>query len=165
MTVLVGEAPPRRGPLAPFEGLSGRRLRGLAGSDLDDVLMCNLFMVPMPRSGKGSAFWAAEARARAAAWDLDGIDLLLMAGRRVARAFGVPASVRYLEPFTVRGTAAYVVPHPSGVNRWFNAETNRARFRRFFQALDRVAVDQDPLPPGEFLDRLRHAAGAAGRSY
>lgn len=77
------------------------------------------------KSGKGDAFPIALARARAARMRLGGEVVLL--GRHVARAFGAQGAP-FLEWFDLRGAWAAVVPHPSGVNHWWNdpANTNRA---------------------------------------
>ena len=114
--LLVGEAPSRLGGGA-FEGPSGARLDAVAPGARGVAELRNLLQEPQPRGGKGSAFPCDAALAAARELDLRDVDVLLMAGRRVAMAFGVPASIRYLEPVTVRGRVAYVVPHPSGVNR------------------------------------------------
>lgn len=69
---------------------------------------------------------------------------ILIAGRRVARAFGV-YDVEYFVSTTfkdlVRPTGhpwrAIVVPHPSGVNRWWNDERNQLRAHAFLASLGR----------------------------
>jgi hypothetical protein len=48
----------------------------------------------------------------------------VLLGRRVAAAFGL-ASAPYLEWTEARGRTWVVMPHPSGVNRWWNDEENR----------------------------------------
>jgi hypothetical protein len=47
-----------------------------------------------------------------------------MLGRRVADVFGVLANVGYFEKKLYNGAEAYVLPHPSGVNRWWNDPKN-----------------------------------------
>lgn len=46
----------------------------------------------------------------------------MLAGRRMARAFGVRAP--YLRPVATRWFVALVVPHPSGANSWWNDGAN-----------------------------------------
>jgi hypothetical protein len=156
--LLIGEAPATPEG-CPFEGKSGERFEELAPGCLETTEATNLLPDVQPKAGKGRAFPAEAARAAAEAMDFGGAQVLLMAGRRVASAFGVPASAHYLEPLLVRGTVAYVIPHPSGVNRWFNEAENRGRFSAFFEAL-RAVQDGCEVPPGEFLAAARQAAGA-----
>ncbi len=79
------------------------------------------------RSGgaKGHLFDLEAARKAAARLDVSGRTVVL-AGKRVALAFGLrdPA---WLEPAAFgRGErAAFVVPHPSGIVRFYNDEANR----------------------------------------
>lgn len=59
---------------------------------------------------------------------------MLLAGKRVASAFGLDEE--YLAdpvafPIGGRPVAVHVVPHPSGVNRWWNEPANRERARAF----------------------------------
>lgn len=85
-------------------------------------------------SGRGSKFPLAEARAAAHALEVIGYDLVLFAGRRVTAAFGVHAhhaGVDYFQPFGELGFRAVMVPHPSGVNRWWRSRANRTRALRF----------------------------------
>lgn len=128
---IVGEAPPRSGG-RPFEGDAGRRLRQVARHDLADCRLVNLLEAwPGPDGAKGDAFPIDEARAAAARVRFR-TPVVLLAGHRVARAFGVRAG--YLEWTTLRGRRAAVIPHPSGINRWWNCPRNRRRARRFIAA-------------------------------
>lgn len=99
---------------------------------------------------------------------------LVVLGFRAARAFGWHASPHDLNPISLdqvrawplkwllagyrgRGVGetktvfaamrAAVVPHPSGVNRWWNDPANRDRAREFFAELHTRAprVDDDPI--------------------
>ena len=124
--VLVGEAPSRRSdPRRPLDGPCGSRLERLAeipvGSLGDRCVAVNLLPAWPGRRGKGAAFPMAEARAAAAELVplLEGRAVLLL-GRRVAAAFGV-VDWPYLVPMRWEGgPVAAVVPHPSGVCRWWN---------------------------------------------
>lgn len=119
------------------------------------ILHVNLLDEHPGRAGAGSAFPIAAGRRAAGSllralgaahgggtWDLASIDVsrhwlagtgvLLLAGRRVASCF--PEAPRdYFELGTIlldpnRGldVEVAVVPHPSGVNRWWNEAGNRA---------------------------------------
>lgn len=62
---------------------------------------------------------------------------LLLAGKRVAGAFGI-RRVDYLDEahyVGVTGLPAVVVPHPSGVNRWWNDPANRERLACYLRSL------------------------------
>lgn len=76
--------------------------------------------------GKGDAFDPAAARARARRMRL--APIVVLAGKKVAKAFGVVAP--YLEWTTLRGRRVVVVPHPSGINRWWNDSKNVQALRK-----------------------------------
>lgn len=129
---LVGEAPPVPG-MRPFDGPSGRMLDRWAGWPAGwratRLVGLNLFHSPVDR-------WStSEARAAAdALWPvLALLDGVLLAGARVARAFGLQGqpwlSWRATDP------AVAVVPHPSGRNRWWNAPEDRAAARLFLSGI------------------------------
>lgn len=82
--------------------------------------------------GKGCRFPRREAREAAAALrpELEG-RFVLLCGKRLARAFGLH-DPRYFEPAPEGpGRACRVIPHPSGIVRWWNDSQNRERARRF----------------------------------
>lgn len=167
--LLIGEAPSRRTaatlPLAserwktyarPLAGESGDRLRSLyraaTSRELDrDFDVRNLLDWYPGRAGKGSRLPLAEAR-WAADVILAEIDLaswprptFVWLGRRVADAFHVAGArnLPYLRRLVFVDFDAYVVPHPSRVNRWWNDRAHRAAARVFFREfvareLDRV---------------------------
>lgn len=90
------------------------------------------------RSGKGDAFprSRAAAGARRLAPSLAGRRAVLL-GRAVAGAFRLPGDVPFLTwvEAEVRGVriSVAVVPHPSGVNTWWNDAGNRRCARRFLR--------------------------------
>jgi hypothetical protein len=168
--LLVGEAP-ARGTSRPFEGNSGVRLRELIGDEAFGRLdLANLYKRPMPSDGwKGSHFPAVLARRQAKQFGLPGGKgvVVLLAGKRVAKAFGVEA--RYFEPCLLRRRVCYVVPHPSGVNRWYNVEINRWRAKQFFCAL-LLSLEGFERPDGdmdarEFTLRAKRQARESGRVF
>ena len=135
---IVGEAPSMR-TSRPFAGRSGDRLAELFGYEsraalADSWRLVNLLGYwPGPETtGNGSAFPAAEARAAAARIRL--ADGSLLCGRRVAAAFGL-VNAPYFAWRDVDGRRVAVVPHPSGVSRWWNDPENVARAREFLAAL------------------------------
>lgn len=125
--ILVGQAPSRGADdVPPFGGRSGKRIAAMAGVDharlLDVFDAVNLLeRWPGPR-GKGDLFPLREARRRAAILTsmLTGRTVVLV-GQGVARAFGQDST-----PLSrlSGGLCGFVVPHPSGLNRWYNDASN-----------------------------------------
>lgn len=79
--------------------------------------------------GKGDAF--PIARARRAAGKFKPAGVVLLAGKRVAEAFGERRA--YFEWFDLRGARAAVIPHPSGISHWWNEPANVARAAAFMR--------------------------------
>lgn len=139
--VFVGQSPPRAaGPeFRPLSGRSGAMLARVAGIEHDALLAridaLNIFDAYQGRAGqRGDAFNRDSATARAAALPVDGRRVVYL-GRAVARAFG-HRRVEYLEPLTdARAAAAWCLPHPSGINRWWNDRGNREAARLFLRVL------------------------------
>lgn len=136
--LLVGEAPSRTSdPAVPFSGRSGDRLRELLGRPLEDAFEIRNLLAEWPgAAAKGSAWDRGAARERAV--EITRLDwyrgrLLVAVGRRVARAFALPA-LPYLEVVGEKYPAA-VLPHPSGVDRWFNDPQNVEAARAFLRSL------------------------------
>lgn len=168
MTILLlGEAP-ARGTKVPFDGQSGDRLRKLLGTEFNRLRLMNLYQMSRARAGKGSEWNANAARKRAKQFVIPA-DFVLLAGRRVAAAFGIPKGVRYFEPCMVHDVVAYVIPHPSGVNQWWNVELNVQRaknfFAAFFMAVDGVDMPDGSLDAAEFRVRAKVEARGRGRIY
>lgn len=142
MTVaFVGEAPSSAREIEADRAFlpstrSGRRLAQLLGvDDAARVGECVNLLELAPRNGKGSGFDHGQAAASAIGYATifpEDVRLVLV-GRRVGNAFGVRTD--YLEWTTAHGHRAIVVPHPSGVNRWWNDPKNEVRARRFFRSL------------------------------
>jgi uracil-DNA glycosylase len=135
--VIVGQAPgPNTGNRA-FDGRSGDRLARYMGLEDRETLRAHVELLnvlrryPGPQGDKGDAFPAGRARraARRLTGRLRGRTVLL-AGKRVAGAFGV--RTEYLEwDEHEAGFNVVVIPHPSGVNRWWNDSANREKFTKF----------------------------------
>lgn len=139
--LIVGEAPARTTVGAPpFAGRTGARLAELAGIDRlrDGFDVVNLLdRWPGPSGAKGSLFPLARAREAAVllAPRLRRRHVVL-AGRRVAAAFWL-ARLPYLAWETVGGADVAVLPHPSGVCRWWNEPENVAAASAFLRGLAR----------------------------
>jgi uracil-DNA glycosylase len=143
--LIVGEAPSRVGdPSRPITGACGDRLAcfcGVEGIDFRRLFArMNLLSVWPGRSGKGTKWDRQTARAAAdvAARRFVCGRVVVCLGWRVADALSVKAG-GYFEPVPLRGSVAYVVPHPSGINRWYNERSNVAKMRRFMRRLAREA--------------------------
>lgn len=91
------------------------------------------------RAGKGAAFPLELARPATDRFEeflkhRDHIELMLLAGGRVAKAFDIK-DVEYFKGTNWRGFATVVVPHPSGVSTWWNGAGNRTRAKKFMEGL------------------------------
>lgn len=145
-TLLVGQAPSRdgHGVATPFSGASGRRLASLMGVPHAELAtrfrLANLLDRWPGARGAGDAFPLAEARAgwrRIADAGLPPRTVLI--GFAVARAcgYGDAAPLTWL-PGPDGGLVA-VVPHPSGLSRWWNDPAGRAAAAAFLSAVAGVA--------------------------
>ncbi len=143
--LVVGQAPARgrTGDRAfPPDTPSGRRLAAMFGVDdvacvADAVNLLGQF--PGDCSWhKGHAFPVSKARRKAARIRLRGYDVVVLAGRNVARAFGFEARP-FLEWFELRGVRGVVVPHPSGANHWWNDRRRRAKAERLLRRIAEIS--------------------------
>jgi len=140
--LIIGEAPNRGGdPRHPIEGRIGRRLAALSGLSFeafkDRCARVNLLPAWAGRAGKGSAFSVVVARYRAQSLRrrfVAGRTVILL-GHRVARAFGISAA--YFSEVHVEAARVVVVPHPSGVNRWYNEVRNARKMAAFMRRVVR----------------------------
>lgn len=140
--LFVGQAPSRSaGRKRAFDGPgSGRRLASLLGLTLPEFLeeadTANLLpRWPGKHGGKyafrekGDRFPVGQARRRArrmmASGELSRWPLVVLCGRRVARAFGVAAPLLSFE--RLEGAWFMAFPHPSGCNLWWNDPRNAER--------------------------------------
>jgi hypothetical protein len=83
-------------------------------------------------SGKGSAFPIEDAKFTASTFKtgFHYYNAVFLAGKRVAKVFDVKAE--YFDK--VEGnTPMYVVPHPSGINTWWNDPCNREVAKKFLK--------------------------------
>lgn len=148
--VLVGEAPSRDG-VGGFRGRSGKRLASYMGIsherlfDLFDVV--NVFDRFLGRVGKGDAWDRLSARANGCVFREQfvaaEVPVVVMAGKRVADALGFPNATYFAERFDGR-TAFVCVPHPSGINRWWNdsehARDGKAALRSLAQQAENFII-------------------------
>lgn len=140
--VIVGQAPSRSSdPDRPFSGRSGARLRDLLGAGAIERAEKRNLLPRYPgrgaKAGKGDAFprKAASQAAASLLTSLEGAYVILV-GVGVAEAFGFSRPVPLLcARYTLQDCAVLVIPHPSGVCRWWNDPANvraaRRTLRRF----------------------------------
>lgn len=149
--VLIGEAPgpSREDGDEPLSGRWERRMaRVCSAAETDDEAEAwlqqferrNLLAYyPGSVEGEDGSLFPPDLAAEAADGlreELEG-RLVLLAGKRVARAFGL-SKPDYFEPLPrapAPGAVAWVVPHPSGINRWWNEPRNRMLARHFYEQL------------------------------
>lgn len=141
-TTLLGEAPGRGFDDQPaFSSKSGRFLSDLIQLDVQETFRCLNLLQRWPgrSSGKGAAFPHREARASAEELcqrlaEEAARTRIILAGMRVAKALGIRRDVIYFrwQPLAdVSATLSHpqlwvaVMPHPSGVNRWWNDAENK----------------------------------------
>ena len=142
--LIIGEAPARTGdPRRPLLGRTGSRLAALCGLALQDYARTfarvNVLERWPGKAGKGDAFDLPEARQRAALLRrrFVGGRLVVLLGRRTARAFGLDSA--YLLPLRLSCATVVVLPHPSGINRWWNEPENVRRASRFLRRVAKEA--------------------------
>ena len=126
--LLVGQAPSKLTEgLGAFRGRSGRFLAGMLGTTLEGFLASveavNLLDRWPGKAGKGDRFPAKLAGKKARLLPVVGRTVVL-AGLNVAKAFG-HVGRRFLEVWRSGGATFALVPHPSGVNRWWNDPANK----------------------------------------
>jgi hypothetical protein len=139
--IVVGQAPAKVGnPSAPLEGRIGQRLAELFGCSYDDYLRATQRFNILPEwpgaNAKGDRFPMFVARTNAGRMSTSfGGCYVLVVGVGVGKAFGLTKEpVRWHKRVCPSG--AYwmaVLPHLSGINRWWNDRLNRERAARFMQ--------------------------------
>ena len=128
---LIGQAQSRGNDYQPaFSGPCGVRLAKLLdlehGDLLERVFARNVLDRWPGKNGKGDAFPMDEARRAVLRMRIRGRPVVLV-GKTTAAAFDVRRE--FFEWFALRGKRAVVIPHPSGVNLWYNDGANRERIR------------------------------------
>lgn len=139
--IIVGEAPSKNEhPPSPIEGRIGHRLAACTGISFAEFLerfdRMNLLEVRQDTKEKGFEFDAvAASKSAERLWsNFQRGQIVLLLGKRVAKAFAVKGE--YFVKQNVAGADVYVLPHPSGINRWWNDSRNGRRMYDFMQTLD-----------------------------
>lgn len=136
-TILLGEAPARQFEGQPaFSSRSGDFLTELIGMPVRVMFDCHNILDYWPGStGKGSKFPMAEAQHMIRAWKV-GREFenrrVILAGSRAGKAWGAPpGQILQWNEADAYCDAFAVLPHPSGVNRWWNSPQNRENAKFF----------------------------------
>lgn len=147
--LIVGEAPSKNEVTErPIEGRVGKRLASLCGLTYEEFLerfeRVNLLHVRQDTKEKGFEFdHVAACNAAHDLWLKGAIAkgrVVILLGWRVARAFSEQTG--YFEGReTINGARIYVVPHPSGVNRWWNQDDHKRMASEFFQKISDDSVE------------------------
>ena len=134
--VLIGQAPSRTGkPSRPLASAKLAAICGLTtGQYLKKFRRLNVFNIWPGKNGKGDAFPLARARTRAARLAKNLIcGQTVFVGIKTAEAFSFKSAPLRWRKFN--GGKAAILPHPSGINRWWNDPDNKKRAKRFMRAL------------------------------
>lgn len=144
--LIIGEAPGKHGDATkPVEGRIGARLAACCGLTLDEFLntfdRINLLDEQPQDAPKGMAFnvKAAGRRARELELTLGQLPLMLLLGKRVAAAFRM-TNVEYFQAAFIGTVPTFVVPHPSGINRWYNKIENELQMIRFMRGIVKQVI-------------------------
>jgi len=145
--LFVGQAPSESLPVGAraLSGRSGRRLASLAGLTLDEFLAAadtvNVFDAFTGKAGKkGDAFPLAEARHRADVLRRANADreTVVLLGSLVAAAFDLDeladAPCSWYHGAGDSTQRVGFLPHPSGIDRWYNDAANVKRAARFVRS-------------------------------
>lgn len=136
----MGQAPSRTSQgKSPFSGKSGKRLAELAGipqTDLNKYFkMVNVLEYWPGRSGKGDAFPKGKVPDRLRKL-VASHPATIFVGRGVADRFRFnPREFLKWYPYPRGKRAAAILPHPSGVNHWYNDRGNVKEAEMFLRGI------------------------------
>ena len=146
--LLIGQAPSRdTDGMPPFSGRSGKRIAMLMGISHDELrvrfALANILDSWPGKQGNGDAFPLELARKRG--WQARTAlkqRRVVAFGASVIKVLGYEPDDLMLLRFAYREagngkTAIAYVPHPSGVNRWWNDPDNAKRAQQFLYKLAR----------------------------
>jgi uracil-DNA glycosylase len=169
-TMLIGQAPSKgTEDKTPFSGETGTRIAGMAkmppSALAGHYALRNALDYFPGKEGKGDAFPPEEAKAaiERIVDQVKGteVDRLIFVGRGTANAFALDVDHvgGYLAWFRTAATGPRVwlaiLPHPSGINRWYNDPQNRAAAALFLQLEIRSRGDT-PVPRAQIDEAELH---------
>lgn len=137
--LLVGEAPSKNEVIPQtLGGRVGKRLAKFAGITIQEYLetfdRMNLLIERQDTAEHGFQFDMQQAKENARNLRLMFPERrrIILLGKRVAEAFQLP--LIYFEE--MRADHIYtIIPHPSGINRWYNEPRNIAEIEHFMRML------------------------------
>jgi len=138
--LIVGEAPSKNEVTErPIEGRIGVRLASMAGLTLPEFLATfdrvNLLHVRQDTVTHGFTFdyVAATQSAALIKRTFQPNQIVLLLGRRAAWTFGLGGE--YFIQHAIHGAEVRIVPHPSGINRWWNSPENVRQMNTFMKTI------------------------------
>jgi hypothetical protein len=138
--LLIGEAPSKNENIPrPLEGRIGHRLAKFAGITFEEYLelfdRVNLLTLRQDTAEKGFEFDMELATISAGLLRQTQPErrYMVLLGKRVAEAFRLP--LFYFEEMKEPDHTFIVMPHPSGVNRWFNDSRNLTEAQSFMRRM------------------------------
>jgi uracil-DNA glycosylase len=139
--MIIGQAPARSGG-PPITGRCGEKLADLLGISMEKFLETfvrgNLIQEWPGKSGRGDEF--PRSLGIMAAFQIMSSGALkdrriVLLGREVARCFRItPDKADYLDKVDLVGGRALLLPHPSGVSRWWNCSRRSTAAKRALRA-------------------------------
>lgn len=139
--LFIGQAPAGRDdPASPLSGATGRKLAALMGMSIEEFLAtfdrANLLRKYPGKllNSKGDAFPIQKATINA--FKLmrnnppDNYRAIILLGKNVAKAFNWQ-NPEFLEWDRTRRPFRVVIPHPSGINHWWNDKRNQRAAKEF----------------------------------
>jgi uracil-DNA glycosylase len=136
--LFVGQAPGKLGA-KPFVGRSGKTVAKLLGVDYDAMFGQHTFVNVVDEfqgkiGKKGDVFEPSKVDAMAKIAEPASFTCgIVLCGKAVARAFGLKKQP-YLDWFRLHGKPAMVLPHPSGINMWWNDPKNKTSAQKRLRA-------------------------------
>lgn len=125
----VGQSPGKCNPMGvPFGGKSGKRLATFCKMDHESWIAAtnriNVLEDWPGKAKKGDVFKVKAGSAADKILNATKVDeTIVLCGRAVATACGVDG--QFLKWMNWNGRRAVIIPHPSGINLWYNDRCNR----------------------------------------
>ena len=144
--LIIGQAPALKDDrTSPLSGRTGHRLATLMDMDMEEFLTtfdrANLFnkFPGKAESGGGDAFPLRQATTNA--FKLmqdnppDNYRAVILLGKNVAKAFNIQKPEFFEWGGSTHRPPTVVIPHPSGLNRWWNELSNEKIAREFLNEM------------------------------
>ena len=140
-SIIIGQAPHNSAvknfrPL--IDGKCGYKLAEICGIKHEEYARIfdtiNLIDEYRGKSGKGDIFPLKEARKKVIEiWPDLNYDIIILAGKAVASSFRI--KIDYFQWTQIENKNITVIPHPSGINRWWNDDFNKEKAKKFMRNL------------------------------